>query len=337
MLINFEKNPDNLYVGFEPQVFNDDVTGTGFIVIAYRVDETLDIYHQPGLDLSHKNFDFVLKGLNQLIERPLEGAHLDLTPDGIDVAFAFDDIQGRPIEVRIKEHSRKKRKPFTLLAPVGSSSEKPQFLPLIILYDFYFVRRKGTEFTVKIDGTDHQPDTLPAPIDLSPVYFVRYATDPFIIMWNANYTGPLTAYHPDNQPEIQIGDAVYDLVKTDGHYEIKRMRFANDRHTIQFAFTPPVPDVMALRDGANLNGTLTIRSDAEFGEISGSYSVQRQGETVEMQIHPDGGWQPRIRKPSVQLMFTLVSMFKGWPKSYNWTARIDISGNPHIQSQWQRV
>jgi hypothetical protein len=82
MLINFEKNPDSLYVGFEPQVFDDDMTGKGFIVLAYRVDETLDIYHQPGLDFSHKNFDFVLKGVNQFIERPLEGAHLDLTPEG---------------------------------------------------------------------------------------------------------------------------------------------------------------------------------------------------------------------------------------------------------------
>jgi len=47
LLINFEKDPDPLYVGFEPQVFDDDIHGKGHSVIAWRVDGRVDVYHQP--------------------------------------------------------------------------------------------------------------------------------------------------------------------------------------------------------------------------------------------------------------------------------------------------
>lgn len=34
LLVNFEKDPDSVYVGFEPQVFNDEINGVGHRVIA---------------------------------------------------------------------------------------------------------------------------------------------------------------------------------------------------------------------------------------------------------------------------------------------------------------
>jgi hypothetical protein len=51
LLINIEDDPDELYVGFEPQVFDDDAHGRGMLVIGWRVDGRVDVYHQPTLSL----------------------------------------------------------------------------------------------------------------------------------------------------------------------------------------------------------------------------------------------------------------------------------------------
>jgi hypothetical protein len=33
LLVNFEKDPDTIYIGFEPQVFDDPINGRGHLVI----------------------------------------------------------------------------------------------------------------------------------------------------------------------------------------------------------------------------------------------------------------------------------------------------------------
>ncbi len=38
LLVNLEKDPDTLYTGFEPQVFDDRVNGKGHLVIGWRVE-----------------------------------------------------------------------------------------------------------------------------------------------------------------------------------------------------------------------------------------------------------------------------------------------------------
>ncbi len=48
LLVNFEKNPDTIYVGIESQAFDDDVNGKGHLVIGWRVDGKVDVYHEPG-------------------------------------------------------------------------------------------------------------------------------------------------------------------------------------------------------------------------------------------------------------------------------------------------
>ena len=48
LLVNFEKDPDSLYIGFEPQVFDDHINGKGHLVIGWRIDGKVDVYHEPG-------------------------------------------------------------------------------------------------------------------------------------------------------------------------------------------------------------------------------------------------------------------------------------------------
>jgi hypothetical protein len=337
LLINFAADPDTLYIGFEPQVFNDPINGQGLLVIAYLHDGRIDVYHQPGLHLEHKNFNIVGKGLADLIERPMTGAYFQITPTGINLDLAFEDKQGRPVAVRIQENSGKPTRPFALLAPMGSSAQNPPALPLVLLYDFYFVRKAGTLFEVRIDGRLHRPDSIPMILDGARVHFVRYAADPFIVTWNEAHNGPLTPLTPQAGQARQDG-VVYDLVERDGHPEIQRMRLANDRHELTITFDPPVPDVVCLKAGVQLEGSLTLVCEEASGVISGTYRIVREGAQVHLTIDPAGGWQPNERKWSVRLIYRLAPVFTQWPRSYRWSATIDISdpAQPVMQSRWQR-
>ncbi|MFU8771062.1 MAG: hypothetical protein ACNA8H_01445, partial [Anaerolineales bacterium] len=210
LLINIEHDPDQVYVGFEPQVFDHPTTGSGLLVIAYRKDGKIDIYHQPSLILAPENYDIVRKGLDDMIERPFENSHFEIGAQGVDVRFAFEDKQGRQISARIQERSRKPRKPFSLLAPFPGDTENPPSLPLVLLYSFYFVRKSNTNVEIKIGEKSHRLDSLPVPMDGAWMYFTRYASDLFLLNWNKAYSGALDKLDLPAEGEFLHQGVIYD-------------------------------------------------------------------------------------------------------------------------------
>ena len=339
LLINFEHDPDEVYIGFEPQVFDDPTTGTGLLVIAWRKDGKVDIYHQPGLILDRGNYDIVGKGLDELIERPFDNAHFEITEQGVDLSLAFEDKRGRQVHARIHESSRKPRKPFSLLAPFPGDTENPPSLPLVLLHDFYFVRKSNTDLEIKIDKKSHRLDSLPVPMDGSWMYFTRYAPEPFILNWNKAYDGPLTLLQPPDAGELRHHQTVYDLVENAGFLEISRMRPENARYDVQFTFDPPFPHLTGLRDGTQVQGKFDIWMEESMGYIDGIYHLHRKGNQVEIDVHPSGGWHPRVPKWSLWFIFRVAPIFKNWPKTYSWTARIDLNQPdlPVMKSNWNRI
>jgi hypothetical protein len=339
LLISFERDPDSVYIGFEPQVFDTSGKGKGLLVIGWRKDGRVDVYHQPTLRLSREQYDIVGKGLADLVERPFEDAHFEIRPQGVDLQIIFEDTQGRPITLRIRETNSSQRKPFSLLGPFPSSTENAPSLPLALLYDFYFVRRSGTDVEITIDGKQHKPDPLPALIDGSRVYFMRYSADPYILTWNEAYNGPLMPVQAAGAGTFEDGDVIYDLIESGGHLVIDAMRPAGAHHDVRFRFNPPFPDVTRLRDGAQVSGDFTIDLGPSMGQIEGVYRAHRSGSQVHIQVHPAGGWRPGVRKWSVRLIFRLVPLFRNWPKTYRWAATIDLSQGqlPLMTSRWERV
>lgn len=337
LLINIQRDPDSVYLGFEPQVFDDPINGRGLIVIAWRLDGRVDVYHQPTVTLKPENYEFVGKGLADLIERPFSNAHYEVAAHGIQLQVAFEDKLGRSIALRVVEQNEHPRQPFSLLAPFPSGSDKPFSLPLVLLYDFYFVRQKKTQVEIVIADRRHKADTLPVPIDGTRMYFMRYSTDPFILHWNADFTGALPTLRPSGAGPIEDGDAIYELIRNGDHFEISGLRPRDQRHAVRFTFAPAFPDVVNLREGAQVNGTFHIDLEKSMGSIGGVYQVQRRGDQVKIEVHPAGGWQPGVRKWSVRFMFFVVKLFKQWPKTYRWTATLDLSRPeaPQLHSHWQ--
>lgn len=318
LLINFEKDPDEVYVGLEPQLFDDDVHGSGMRVVAWRRDGYVDVYQQPGLDTANRNFDVAGKGLLNLVVRPMEGAHFEITRSGVDVCFAFDDKMGRPIDVCIRESADKPPKPFSLLAPVGSGSASPSALPLFFLFGFDFVRKAHTELKILLDGKARKPDMLPVPLDGSVCYFMRYSADPFLINFSpARLRTPCSV------------DAA----------ESANMSATNGSHTVNIGFEPPFPGLASIVDGAQAEGRFVISSDPSAGTVGGTYRIGRNGAHIGMELTPNGGWKPNERNLVIRFIYQVAPVFKTWPKSYVWNAQIVLNSETEaeITSSWRRI
>ena len=324
LLINFEGGRDEVYLGLEPQYFDDPVHGQGLAVVAYRRDQQIDVYHQPGVRLEPAHYDFVGKGLAGLHERSMDGARFEIHESGVDAAFAFEDSQGRAIAVRIEETGGAARRPFSLLAPLGAGVQRPTRFPLFLLYGFDFVRRSGTHFEVNIAGRRITPDTLPVRIQGQAVYFSRYSSDPCLLHWNPVYQGKLALQQPGGKGSYEYDGIQYDLSDNRGVLEIFGMRPANCPHEVRFTFNPAFPDIRCMRGGEKVQGEFTIWLEESMGRIGGSYQVKRSGGQVEIEMQPRHGWRPGRLSGAVGLMVNLIPVFRNWPRRYRWRAVVDV-------------
>jgi hypothetical protein len=336
LLINIENDTDSIYAGFEPQVFDNHANGAGMLVIAWRNDGYVDVYHQPGLNLEHDRYDIAGKGLATMVMRPMEGAFFVISENGVRASIRFHDIYDRLIELEISENNTRKRKPFGLLAPMGVAAEAPSSMPMILLHDFYFVRRKNTDLSVRIGGRLHQPDVLPMPIDRQKMYFTRYCPDPLIATLNP---AQKDSFLPVNQT-VSSGHENTDfcLVEKDGRKAVASMHIEHKDYTLTMRFDPPVPDMANILPGEQISGRFTIEGHKSTGKISGIYHFRESDGVIHSELNPSKGWKPRPDKLSLRFLYTVAGVFKNWPKSYWWTAEINMhaEGEPHMVSGWER-
>ncbi|HMO38915.1 MAG TPA: hypothetical protein PKC76_12250 [Saprospiraceae bacterium] len=331
LLVNFENDPETLYLGLEPQFFDDTVNGRGLLVIAWRTDGRVDVYHEPTLRLDAGKYDIAGKGLGHLVATPMPRATFDINEQGVQADIQFSDLHGRAIHLAVHEYNPRQRKPFGLLAPMGDAAEHPSAMPLVLLHDFYFVRKHKTDITVRINDRLHQVDAMPMRMDWVKMYFARYSPDPFIVTLNPAHDGPL--------PALDTAALARELSYNGAVPEIAALSRQGERHTIRLQFEPAFPNVTALRDEVRLQGTFTMTGHPSTGAVSGQYEVTTTGGLTRITLLPDGGWQPETPKLSLKFLYNVNAMFKQWPASYRWTAVITEkeTGEWWMQSGWERL
>jgi hypothetical protein len=339
LLINLDRDPDALYKGFEPQAFDDDLHGRGVIVIGWRQDGRVDVFHPPTVRLDPATYAIAGDGLHQMIERPLQDARFDIGPHGVDADVRFEDAAGRSVEVRIVERSRRVAPRIALLAPMGAAATAPSALPLVLMRDFGFVRRSATEAFVAIDGRGHALDHLPVPIDLQRMYFVRYAEAPLIATLNPAHSGRIAAIGVPGGAFVDHAGARHHVERVGGRMSLASIERVHGDQRVAVAFAPAFPNLLDLAEGAAREGRFTITSDPRVGSVAGSYALRRDGDTVTVRMVPCEGWRPRERRWSVRLMYRVNAAFRSWPSTYVWDATIDLSrrSEPSMASAWTRT
>ncbi|MDX9948377.1 MAG: hypothetical protein RBS38_13525 [Bacteroidales bacterium] len=335
ILVNFEKDPDEFYNTFELQQARDKNNRKRFLVIAYRIDGGSDVYHQP--DYPFASQSGILNNA-EFIESPLDGAKFEINDDSLDVFFSFTDKSGRKITVKVNEDKTKMKKPFFLLAPVGVISKTPVSLPFYSLYRMSFIRKNHAVIEIDIDKVNRKPDTFPLPLDFSANFFTRYSADTFNVDLNKNYNGFLSPLKPVTN-ETEAEGITYELTDNNGHSEIKRMAAKKRNHEITIDLYPPLPDIACLNDKIHLNGNFIISTDSSSGTLTGDYILEKQGLDILMRLHASGGWQPNEKRWILKILFLAVKVFKDWPKSYVWNARISLSEPDRLlmKSHWERI
>ncbi len=343
VLFNFERDPDRVYKGLEPQAFDDVEHGTGWLVIGWRVDGRVDVFHDSGLRLDPSTYGIAGGGLHRMEERDLSGGRFELGPTGAQVDLSFADLEDRPVRLVVRETDTRPRRPFGLLAPMGSAATDPPALPLVFVKDFYFVRRAGSEVRIEIDGRHHRSDSIPLLLDGTWMRFVRYSATPFVVMWNHRDVDTAHVLTVCGSTAQSHG-VHYDLQANGPFHEIRRMSCSEGDQRVAVEFAPAVPHLLALRAGAEAAGEFRITTEPPAGAVSGSWRVARRGQRLELEVTPSGGWTPGDAQPMARLLFRLIRMFRRWPTSYRWRGVMEIpdqSGDVvdplPLSSQWERT
>ncbi|SHE78940.1 hypothetical protein [Alkalibacter saccharofermentans] len=340
LLVNFEKDPDTVYVAFEPQVFNDDKNGKGHLVIGWRTDGKVDVYHQSSLNPDPRGYDNVGKGLVNMVEEEFSEASYEVNDFGAQVYYRFKDISDRVVIIKIKENNPKRRKPFGLLAPMGDVAENPSALPLVLLHDFYFVRKKHTEVEISIAGKEHKPDELPLPIDGAKLLYSRYSPNPLIVTLNPATDAELKPLEVKlQQKQISCGEYDFEMEWNNNQPAIKSITRNNKTYPVTLLFNKAFPDIKTLDENIILKGRFKIEGHPSTGLIVGHYTIEKKNGETKVIIIPSSGWKPCYSKFSLLFLYTVAKIFKKWPTTYEWTANIreKESGNQYMQSGWKRI
>jgi len=109
--------------------------------------------------------------------------------------------------------------------------------------------------------------------------------------------------------------------------------------TFTARFQPPFPEITHIPDEVSLSGQFSLGADESAGEVKGTYQVSRNGEEVEVTLHPDDGWEPRPTTLFLKFFFCAIKLFRQWPKTYQWTAKIKLNEGsaPFMESKWERI
>jgi len=335
ILINFEKDPDELYNTFELQESIDRNGVSRLLVIAYG-NGFSDIYHQPLFPFASQKS--VLNN-STFFERTMESAKFEIKSDTLEIYFNFQDKKGREINVSLVETRLNCKKPFFLLAPIGANSKNPDSFPIYSLYNMSFTKQKHTDIIIEINSKTHRPDSFIFPFEWCKSYFTRYSADVFNVDWNKNHMGPLSKITICNKGIISGNGVTYELIKNDDHPEIKVISAANSEHKVKIEFMPAIPDIVCLSDGTNIDGEFSITTDNSSGSIQGIYNIKKVGIETDIAINPSKGWYPNQNRLIMKILFFVISIFKKWPKSYIWKAKIwsQPSDQVIMNSYWKRV
>jgi hypothetical protein len=222
---------------------------------------------------------------------------------------------------------------FPLFCQVGLLSDSlPEGL--------YFVRKHHTAFEISIDGKRHQPDELPIPMDFTRMTFTRYSPRPLIATLNPAFEGPLEPLDVAlGTAEVHLGETTLALEWIGGQPALKRLTRRNEVYPLDVRFERAFPDIQTLADGADLAGSFEIEGHPSTGRIAGTYTVEKRDGHITITMVPARGWLPRPTKAALHFLYTVASVFRKWPTTYEWTAHIhaQATGAYAMRSAWRRI
>lgn len=354
VLIPFEKTSDTIYNCFELQYIDGAPYGKGYRVIAYRRDQYVDVYDDEALNfLADETFHVTGKGLHRHVQTPLKNVIFCREQGRQNISFAFTDLENREIQVYIAEKSNRKTIPMNLLAPVGSGSASPNFLPVFFMYEFDFIRRKNTEISCRIADREIPIDPFPFPMNGQFRWYARYSTECELLEFATTDSAEIKEVELDGQNIYRNGNVEY-IFERENVLEKIKVHFGNN--TVQILFTP------GLDLTESCHGSFQIRPREQMGYLQGEYQVRTEKETAfimgskgkgdskpeaeggqktVLTMCPTEGWISAPNSFITRKIFSKNSVFCKWSRKYqyksvfNWEAkeRTAVWKNGNIETE----
>lgn len=326
-LIRFEENADFIYKAFELQYFNGKTTGKGYRVLGYRTDGYVDIYDNYSLIYNvDEECDSVEKGLNAHLRTKIGHVQLEKVDGSIHISFDFDDLVRRKIHVSIKEQLNEGSKTLNILDPVGARSVNPSFLPLYLLYESDFIRRKNTLVDITINEKDIELDALPffGPINGYMRYNSRYSMDPQIIEFLPE---EVTLEEVELSPELTyVHDSIsYRFKRMQNGLGLSKIELMHDKK-VEILFSPPLTK-------ESQTGRFKVIPMKEMGIISGKYNLQRVNDSIQITLALSQGWKPYKIRGLARFFLSSRSLFRTWNKQYRFFGHFDLNYS-NVQAEW---
>lgn len=327
LVADFRGDPE--FVGIEPQTFDDAVNGKGMRVLRYRKDGRVDVYWQPGVRVDRSTF-VVGAGIGDFTEVTIEPARFEITERGVDLHVAFADVQGRKIELRIREDTPGKRG-FPMLAPVGADIKQPLQLFLVYMPKIDLVRRAGTLVEGRIGDRALRPASLPILLRGRRVLFIRYVARPVIGTLNPPMSRPVIV-ELDVPGSIEI-DGMRIVADEEG--SVTRISTAQEPYQVEIDFLPGFPNLPGLPSGRSAAGRWSMRI-AGIPITGGSYRASREMDRVAVELDVTEYWKPSGLPLSMKLLTRAVTMFRTWPSTYRWRGTVELGAAPAMSGAWER-
>lgn len=327
LVASFKDDPE--FEGFEPQVFDDPINGKGMRVLRYRKDGKVDVYWQPGVQVDRSTFT-VGAGIGDFAETTIEPAQFDINESNLDLHVAFTDVQGRKVELRVREDTHRKRG-FPLLAPVGADIKKPRQLFLVYMPCIDLVRRTGSLVEGRVGDRILRPASLPILLDWQRVLFIRYAAGPVIGTLNPPMSKPLIIEMP------APGSAEVDgmMIVADEKGSVTRISAGLEPRHVELDFSPGFPNLPDLHQGGSAAGRWSIRIMG-VPITGGSYHASREGDHVAVELDITENWKPSGLPFCMEIFTRVVNMFRKWPATYRWRSIVELGAEPVMSGTWER-
>jgi len=318
IVVNFEGDPTYRIAELQ---YLDNELGKGAVVLLYHNDGRVSVYCQGKMDLSADVYHW---GPNwETVGETDIDSKLEITEEGVSSHLRMTDRYGKSIEFSVQENTSNIRWQ-NVLSPLGRLA-----LPEFFFFFFYSARFSPVDFEaaqikIVIDGQERKPAVIPIKISGKKRYLTRYIGDPFMALVNRNFSGTLT---PMEREEIvensgRLKDNEYTFVENSGHLEISQVCGRTANHRIYFLFSPPIPDLVCLRNGARTKGRFTCGADENRAPMGGNYSIKRSRDRIRMVLKPTKGWQPHPGRL--------------WLKAFRWYADMSIGdGDVSMESHWK--
>lgn len=324
-MLNFEIADDPTYTGMEIQGFDDAVHGHGMaVLLTRRGDDRVDCYVQRGLRLDRSEYG-IGGGLGRWLEAVITPDVFDITSQGVLLAIGLQDIDGRQITVRIDDRSRKRRRPATLLAPLGAAISNPDSLMLVWMPQFDLLRRTGSAPEIWIGGRRASTGRLPGGW-LHRRHLIKYATDLAVVRLNARTRAVL-----DDE-----SDAAATLRMDSSGSAVSALTAESGGHRARLELAPPLPGIDRLQPGARITGSWRLAIDAGDPVVAGTWTANHHASTVSLAMDVTQPWKPSHLPLLMRLVTTLAPVFRTWPTTYRWRASIDAGGGAVMTAAWLR-